>query len=138
MNLTRLQKISIAFFICSLLPAYLIANWRHAENLTAITERYERERNLHLSTDKLLKNCALNEKKENEHYSANHQICTQGEQEHQLSGRLMELLAEEKANNDRRWYRNFALSVSLLNLLGLAIRKAYSVLTREETTLSLK
>lgn len=138
MNLTRLQKISIAFFICSLLPAYLIANWRHAENLTAITERYERERNLHLSTDKLLQNCALNKKKENAHYTANHQICAQGEQEHARSGQLMELLVEEKANNDQRWYRNLAFSVVLLNLLGLAIYKAYSVLTREETTPSLK
>lgn len=138
MNLTRLQKISIAFFICSLLPAYLIANWRHAENLTAITERYERERNLHLSTDKLLQNCALNEKKENAHYTANHQICAQGEQEHARSGQLMKLLVEEKANNDQHWYRNFAFSVVLLNLLGLAIYKAYSVLTREETTPSLK
>ena len=138
MNLTRLQKISIAFFICSLLPAYLIANWRHAENLTAITERYERERNLHLSTDKLLQNCALNKKKENAHYTANHQICAQGEQEHARSGQLMKLLVEEKANNDQRWYRNLAFSVVLLNLLGLAIYKAYSVLTREETTPSLK
>lgn len=138
MNLTRLQKISIAFFICSLLPAYLIANWRHAENLTAITGRYERERNLHLSTDKLLQNCALNEKKENAHYTANHQICAQGEQEHARSGQLMKLLVEEKANNDQHWYRNLAFSVVLLNLLGLAIYKAYSVLTREETTPSLK
>lgn len=132
MTLTRIQKFSLAFFMCSLLPAYFFANWRHAENLSALTLRYEQEQGLHDSTDKLITQCAENEKKDNDHFSANHQICEQGLQEHELSQRLMALLNQEKANNDLRWYRNFVLSVVLLNVLGIAIYKSSQVLPQEE------
>lgn len=131
MTLTRLQKISLLFVISSLLPAYLIANWRHADNLNTITAQYEREQQLHLSTDKLVSNCAQNAQKENNAYDANHQICAHGLQEHELSARLMASLSQEKADNDRRWYRNFALSVALLNLMGLAAYKAAKTLTQD-------
>jgi hypothetical protein len=132
MTLTRIQKFSLAFFMGSLLPAYFFANWRHAENLSALTLRYEQEQGLHDSTDKLITQCVENEKKDNDHFSANHRICEQGLQEHELSQRLMALLNQEKANNDLRWYRNFVLSVVLLNVLGIAIYKSSQVLPQEE------
>lgn len=132
MTLTRIQKISLAFFIGTLIPAYFFANWRHAENLNVLTLQFEQEQGLHDSTDKLINNCAQIEKKENDHFSANHQICEQGQQEHELSQRLMTLLNQEKAKNDLRWYRNFVLSVLLLNFLGIAIYKTSLVSAQEE------
>jgi hypothetical protein len=132
MKLSRIQKISIAFFIFSLLPAYLIANWRHETNVAVISERFEEEKNLHLSTDKLISNCERNEQKENTPYGANHQICNQGAQEHLQTEHAMHRLEEEKSFNDARSYRNFILSTVLLNLLAFLIYKSQQFLTRKE------
>lgn len=132
MKLSRIQKISLAFFLCTLLPAYLIANWRHEANLNVITDKFEREQKLHISTDKLLSNCERNEDKENDHYSANHQICEQGLQEHTSTSHVMDILTQEKTSNETRWYRNFFLSILILNLLGLSIYKGNAFLNREK------
>ena len=132
MKLTRLQKIAIAFFIFSLLPAYLLANWRHQDNLEAINDRYQREQALHLSTDKLLNNCEKSQRNENTPYGANHQICDQGSQEHSQTERAMNLLDQEKARNDVRFYQNFLLFALVLNLLGFVTHKASQFMAREE------
>ena len=136
MSLSHTQKIGLAFFICTLAPAYLIANWRHAENLSALTDKFEREQQLHLSTDKLLSNCVRNEAKENDHYSATHQICEQGLSEHELTTHAMDVLTQEKAANDTRWYRNFFLSVLIFNLMGWTLYKANTFLRGEENNSS--
>lgn len=132
MKLTRRQKIGIAFFIFSLLPAYLFANWRHQANLEGITDRYERVQALHLSTDKLVSNCEKNQRNENTPYGANHQICDQGSQEHSQTERAMNLLDQEKARNDVRFYQNFILFALLLNLLGFVTYKASQFMAKEE------
>jgi hypothetical protein len=132
MQLSRPQKIGIAFFICSLLPSYQIAHWRHAANAAAIADELEQEHKLHLSTDKLLLNCERNEKKEDDHYSANHQICAQGLQEHELTTHAMDGLAQDNARNEVRWYRNFFLSVLFFNLLALALYKGNAFLKRQD------
>jgi hypothetical protein len=132
MILSRIQKISIAFFICSLLPSYLIAQWRHEANSVAISNEFAQEKNLHLSADKLLLNCERNEKKDNDHYSANHQICEQGLQEHELTTHAMDGLRQDKVRNETRWYRNFFLSVLLFNLLAVVVYKGIAFLRRDD------
>ena len=132
MSISRMQKIGLAFFLCTLLPAYLIANWRHETNHNAITDRFEREQKLHLSTDKLVSNCERNEEKESDHYSANHQICTQGLEKHASTSQAMDVLTQEKMQNETHWYRNFFVSVAVLNLLGLLFYQGTAVLKREQ------
>jgi hypothetical protein len=133
MTLSRTQKIGIAFFALSLPWAYLFANWRHEANLLEITEEFKLEQSLHLSTDKLLSNCERNAQKENTPYNANHQICDEGLQEHDLTARLMDALETEKERNNTRWYRNFFLSVLIFNLLGLAVQQWLNFTKRNDT-----
>ena len=133
MTLSHTQKIGIAFFALSLLCAYLFANWRHEANLLEITEEFKLEQSLHLSTDKLLNNCERNAEKENTPYGANHQICDEGLQEHELTARLMKVLDTEKERNNTRWYRNFFLSVLILNLFGFAIQQWLKFIKRNDT-----
>ncbi len=133
MKLTRVQKFSLAFFIFSLLPAYLLAHWRFEENLAMVTDKFAREQTLHLSTDKLLINCERNEKNEPAAYSANHQICAQGAQEHALTSQAMDALAREKIRNDTDWYWNFLWTVLICNLFGLAAYRGSLFITCSET-----
>ena len=56
MTLARIHKIGIAVFLASLLPATLMANWRYESKLANLTDMFEKEQALHLSTDKLLIN----------------------------------------------------------------------------------
>ena len=124
MTLTRLQKVGLAFFVCTLVPAYLIADWRHAATLTNLDAAYAREQDLHQSTDKLLGNCERNDTP----YDANQQICNQGQRLHAQTSQAMDTLVQEKQNNDSQWHRNFWLAVLLFNLAGWAIYKGRRVL----------
>ena len=119
MNLTRLQKIGVVFFVCTLVPAYLVADWRHSVTLTQLDAAYAREQDLHQSTDKLLSNCERNDTP----YDANQQICSQGQRLHAQTAQAMDALTLEKTHNDSQWHRNFWLSVLLFNLLGWASYK---------------
>ena len=127
MNLTRLQKIGLAFFAVTLVPAYLIADWRHSVNLTQLDTAYARELDLHQSTDKLLSNCERNDTP----YDANQQICDQGQRLHAQTSQAMARLSQEKKHNDSQWHRNFWLSVLILNLLGLAVYKGRRELMKQ-------
>lgn len=97
MKLTRNHKIGLIFFVCSLLPAYWIANWRYEANLANLTETLNKEQALHLSTDKLLSNCEKNAEGKAHPYDATHQICNQGSDIHARTDHAMDLLAQEKA-----------------------------------------
>lgn len=132
MTLTRLQKIAISYLLISLAPSYLIADWRHKTNQLSITEKFERERSLHLSTDKLLINCERNEKKEGTPYDANHQICNEGTQTHELTEKTMRLLELEKERNDSKMFRNFFLLILVFNLLAFVLYKASLLIQREQ------
>jgi hypothetical protein len=127
MTLTRLHKMGVAFFVCTLIPAYLIADWRHSANLASLDAAYAREQDLHESTDKLLSNCERNDTP----YDANQQICNQGQRMHAQTSQAMELLSQEKIHNDSQWHRNFWLSVLLFNLLGWGLYKARVALSQE-------
>jgi hypothetical protein len=132
MNLSRIQKIGLAFLLASLLPAYLIAHWRYDANLSAIQEKFDREQKLHLSSDKLRANCERNEQKDNAAYDANYQICNQGLQTHEFTAQAMSALEQEKSSNHTWLYGNFLLWVLLLNLLGFVLYKARLLLDQEE------
>ena len=132
MSITRIQKISIAFFAFTLISSYLIAHWLHDSKVAVITSELKEEGDLNHSTEKLLMNCEQNEKKENDQYSANHLICEQGLQERELSAHALEALAQDKARTDTRFYRNFFLSVLLMNLFALAMYKCNAFLKRAE------
>jgi hypothetical protein len=127
MTLTRLQKIGLAFFICTLVPAYLIAGWRHSATLATLDAAYAREADLHKSTDKLIDNCERNDTP----YDANQQICSQGQRLHAQTSEAMQTLVQQKAHNDSQWHTNFWLSVLLFNLLGYGLYKARIALAQE-------
>jgi hypothetical protein len=124
MTLTRLQKIGFALFICSLAPAYLIADWRHSANLETLNAAYTREADLNKSTEKLISNCEHNDSP----YDANQQICIQGQRLHAQTSEAMQALTKQKAHNDSQWHTNFWLSVLVFNLLAWAIYKGKSAL----------
>lgn len=127
MQLTRIQKIGMALFIASLLPATLITNWRYDAQLGSLSAMFEKEQALHQSTEKLLVNC----EKIATPYDATYQICAQGSQIHERTAYAMALLTEEKASNEIKWYRNFALTVLLINLLSFCVYRIGVYLKRE-------
>jgi hypothetical protein len=53
MKLTTIQKLSLAFLACTLVPAYLVANWRYEVGFANFAEKIEREEELLQSTQKL-------------------------------------------------------------------------------------
>jgi hypothetical protein len=128
MTLTRRQTIGLLFFVGSLLPAYLIANWRYDAKLASVIEMFEKEQALHLSTDKLVSNCEKIAASKANPYDATHQICDQGTDTHARTEQAMNLLTQEKVANEMAWYRNFALSVMFFNLLALAIDRVNTYL----------
>jgi hypothetical protein len=132
MKLTRIQKIGVAIFISSLLAATLIANWRFDSKLASLTDMFEKEQALHLSTDKLLTNCekiaATNKAAP---YDVTHQICEQGSHIHEHTQHAMTVLAREKESNEIKWYRNFALSVLFINLVAFGLFQTRVYLNRE-------
>jgi hypothetical protein len=131
MTLARIHKIGIAVFLASLLPATLIANWRYESKLASLTDMFEKEQALHLSTDKLLINCEKIAATKANPYDATHQVCAQGSQIHEHTERAMAVLAQEKDINDTKWYRNFALTVALVNLLAFFLYRTSGYLKRE-------
>ena len=131
MTLTRIQRIGITFFIVSLAPAYWIANWRYDSKLVSLTEMFEKEHALHLSTDKLLVNCDKIAATKANPYDATHQICDQGSHIHEHTEEAMNLLTREKASNEAKWYRNFALTALLLNVLAFFLYRASMFFKRE-------
>jgi acyl-homoserine lactone acylase PvdQ len=131
MKLTRIQKIAIAIFVASLLPATLIANWRYNSKLDSITGLFAKEQALHQSTDKLLINCDKIASTKANPYDATHQICDQGSDIHAQTEHAMALLTQEYASNQTKWYRNFALTVLLFNLLAFFLYRASIYLKRE-------
>lgn len=128
---TRIQIIGMAVFIASLAPAYWFANWRYDSKLTNLSDMFEKEQTLHLSTDKLLTNCDKIEAANPNAYDATHQICAQGSNVHERTEHAMTLLAQEKDRNETKWYRNFALTVLCVNLLAFCLYRVSVYLKRE-------
>jgi hypothetical protein len=128
MTVTGMHKKWLIYFACTLIPAYWVANWRHETNLSAIQEKLQREEAFHLSTEKLIKNCASNANKENHPFDANYQICAQGVKIRERTAQQIEALNHEKMTNDSHWYQNFILCVSILNLLGFLAFKSRRLL----------
>jgi hypothetical protein len=131
MTLTRIHKIGIAIFLASLLSANLIANWRYDTKLTSLTDMFEKEQALHLSTDKLLINCEKIATSSAGAYDATHQVCAQGSQIHAHTEQAMAVLTQENAINERKWYRDFALTVVFVNLLVFFLYRGSVYLKRE-------
>jgi hypothetical protein len=131
MKLTRIQKLGIAVFIVSLAPAYWIADWRYESKLASLTDMFDKEQALHLSTDKLLINCEKIAATKANPYDATHQVCAQGSQIHEHTEQAMTLLTREKESNEAKWYRNFALTVLFVNLLAFFLYRTSIYLKRE-------
>mgnify|MGYP006963612596 CR=1 FL=1 len=124
MTLTRLQQKWLLYFALTLVVAYGVSNWLHQTNLATIQDKLQREGDLHLSTEKLIKNCAVNAEKEDGQFDASHQICEQGMKTHAQTAQKIEALNQDKTNNDRHRYQNFAIYVGLLNLIGFLVFKS--------------
>jgi hypothetical protein len=124
MTMTSLQKKWLLYFALTLIPAYWVANWRHEANFTSIQDKLAHEEALHLSTEKLIKNCVFNAEKENGQFDASHQICEQGVKIHEQTAQQIEALNHEKISNDSHRYENFTICVGILNLLGFLAFKS--------------
>jgi len=133
MKLTTLPKLSLAFFACTLVPAYLVANWRYEVDFAVFSEKIEREEELLQSTQKLLSNCEQNESKSNDHYDANHQVCSNGERVRERTTLNIETLTQDQEELHSRWWRNFALVVLSLNVLGVLVYKSRQLLLDEKS-----
>lgn len=130
MKLRPIQKISIAVFIVSLAPAYWIASWRYDSKLANINDMLVKQQALHQSTDKLLVNCEKIAATKANPYDATHQICGQGSHIHEHTEQAITLLTQEKASNETEWYRNFALTALLFNLLAFVLYRMSVFLKR--------
>jgi hypothetical protein len=128
MKVTTVQKISLAFFACTLLPAYHVANWRYEVSFSVLSEKIEREDELLQSTQKLLSNCEQNESKSNDHYDANHQVCTNGERAHERTTLNIDTLTHDREQLHSRWWRNFFLVLISLNVIGILVYKSRQLL----------
>ena len=131
MKLTRIQKISIAVFLVSLAPAFWFANWRYESKLAGLNDMFAKEQTLHMSTDKLLSNCEKNAANNANPYDATHQICGHGSHIHERTEQAMALLTQQRTSNETEWYRNFALTALLFNLLAFILYRVSGVLKRE-------
>lgn len=117
MTLTFQQKRGLVIVLLTCLPAYFIANLRHDANVDTLEHAFEREKDLHQSTDKLLENCARNEEKEATSYGAERVICDQGAQAHERTERAMAELASRKDHARTQWYQTFVMAVVVMNAL---------------------
>jgi hypothetical protein len=133
MKLSTLQKLGLAFFVCTLVPAYLVANWRYEVDFSVFSEKIEREEELLQSTQKLLSNCEQNETKSNDQYDANHQVCSNGERVHERTTLNIETLTQDREELHSRWWRNFFLVVLSLNVLGVLVYKSRQLLLDEKS-----
>lgn len=128
MKLNALQKIALAFFVCTLVPAFFVANWRFDVNDTVLSEKIEREEELLQSAQKLLSNCQQNESKSNDHYDANHQVCSNGEQARDRATAKINTLSQDKEQLHSRWWSNFMWTVLCLNVAGILAYKSRQLL----------
>jgi hypothetical protein len=117
MTLTYPQKRSLVIFLITCLPAYWIANLRYDANVDTLEQAFEREKDLHQSTDKLLENCARNEEKEATPYGAERVICDQGAQAHERTERTMAELEARKHHAHSQWYQTFVIALLVMNAL---------------------
>ena len=120
MTLTHAQKLATLFLACTVVLSYVTANVRHAHQQAVITEKFEREESLHQSTDKLVAECAKEAQTDHDRFGIQRKVCDQGQDEHNRTQLRMDQLQAERAQNDRRWYINFVVSVLVLNGLAYA------------------
>jgi hypothetical protein len=117
MTLTRTQKLVLVIVLITCVPAYFIANLRFDASVDTLEQAFEREKDLHQSTDKLLQNCERNEQKEAAQYGASRTICDQGAQAHERTERAMSELESRKDHARSQWYQTFGMVVLVLNAL---------------------
>lgn len=129
MTLSTKQKIGLALFVCSLLPAYLFASWRHEANESVILEELDRARGLLESSEKLNKNCEANKQREGTSFDANYQICIQGEKNReQASQKITEITTKQELNN-KRMPINVLLALLVINACGFGVYKLKQLLS---------
>jgi len=117
MTLTLKQKQALVIVLLTCVPAYFIANLRYHANIDTLDYAFEREKDLHQSTDKLLQNCERNEQKEATSYGAGRVICDQGAQAHERTERVMADLEARKDHARTQWYQTFVIAVLVMNAL---------------------
>jgi hypothetical protein len=115
MTLTPKQKQGLVIVLLTCLPAYFVANLRYDANIDTLEHAFEREKDLHQSTDKLLQNCERNEQKEATSYGAGRVICDQGAQAHERTERAMADLEARKSHARTQWYQTFVIAVLAMN-----------------------
>ena len=128
MSLNHSQKFAALFLACTLAMSYIWANVRHAHREALIAEQLEREESLHESTNKLVAECVKEAQHDHDRFGIERKVCEEGKEEHDRSQQRMDQLEAERAQNDRRWYINFVVSMLLLNSLAYAGLRFYRAL----------
>lgn len=131
MKLSRLQKLSLAFFVITWGPSYLIADWRHNANLSRITHEIEQEQALRQSAEKLISNCEQSEAKNAPGYGPHHQICANGIDTRERTAQAIETLTQEKEDLPWRKFRNLLWAVVSFNLIGFILYKGQQLIRLE-------
>lgn len=129
MPLSKKQKIGLAIFVCSLLPAYLFATWRHGANESSILEELNRARGLLESSEKLNKNCEANQQRELTSFDANHQICIQGEKNREQANQKIDEMTAKQELNDKRMPVNALFALFVINACVYGIYKLRELLS---------
>lgn len=132
MNFSSFQKKIFSLFLGTAISAWAFANWRYEVSFVNITEMTAREEEIMRSTKKLINNCNEVENKADGHYNANHQICTQGEQEYERARMKNQILIDEKDNLRFYWWRNFLATVLCLNLIVFLYFRYHKLLISEQ------
>jgi hypothetical protein len=125
MTLTHSQKLATLFLSCTLLLGYVYANVRHTQRAAAIAEQLEREASLHDSINKLLVECAKESARKSDRFGVERKVCDQGKEAHERNQQRIGQLEIDQAQNQRRWYINWLVSVLLLNGLGYVSVRMY-------------
>jgi hypothetical protein len=130
-KLSNTQWLGFCFFVGSLLPAYLIADWQYEKKLTMINSVLEREQSIHESTDKLVRNCEDLNQQTASSYGPNHTICKQGREMHERTDLVKTQLSLEKEHLQVAFWLSFLAVVASINFIGYVLYKGKQHLNSE-------
>ena len=131
MKLSSTQWVAISFFVMSLLPAYLVANWQYEKKLTTVNAALEREQSIHESTDKLIKNCENLNQETGTAYGPNYTICKQGREIHEHTELAEDTLTAEREDLKFSMWLIFLAMTTGMNLMGYTLYKGAQYLNSE-------
>ena len=133
MKLSSTQWVGLCFFVASLMPAYLVADWQYEKKLTTINAALEREQSIHESTDKLVRNCEHLNQEIGTAYGPNYTICKQGRDIHDHTALAQDGLTAEKDHLKFSLWMIFLAMTTGINVIGYTLYKGAQYLNSDQT-----